>query len=213
MASDSVAGLEAQLVAAKEAEAKANDAVDRAASAFERDGTDSAGRQVMKAKEALVLAAEHVLRAQRLLDARRAEEAAAHRAELEAREQQLLTEITTTAAMAADAPLVEAEAQALRQVADIRLKRLALADQLNRKADQVRDIRRELGTFETNGIRMCSDGVMRTYEGRPTIQGVAGSFPVVERLKEMARAYAWADPMQGLLVALQPTVDSYRRRP
>jgi hypothetical protein len=119
--------------------AAAQDAVTKAATAYDAAGDASAEKAWLKSKEAEQLAGLRMESAKRKHAAAKQQRSDAERAELELKRDELASKVSRVAITAAGAELAHAEARARRAVIDIVGQRLKLADSF-------RAIQRELNT-------------------------------------------------------------------
>lgn len=137
--------LRKQLVAAEEAQKTAETAVASAQKAFDAEGSDAAGKALLKARDALALKAEHVARARRLLDEAEAREAEAERQRLMARVEEIEMLISGPAVRAIAAPLIAEELALLEGVAQFRARRIARGEELRKLEIELLNTRKSLG--------------------------------------------------------------------
>jgi hypothetical protein len=136
--------LEAQLTAARAACESATAAVASAQAAFDADGGTDTLAALTSARDAERACAEHVARAQRLLDAAREREAAAARVELEQQVSELERQLDERASNG-DAPLLQREIDAWLAVVAAREARHEHLIDLQRRRTEIGRLRAALG--------------------------------------------------------------------
>ncbi len=187
--------LRKQLVAAEEAQKTAETAVETAQMSFDEDGSDSAGKALLKARDALALKAEHVARARRLLDEAEAREAEAERQKKLARAAELSKALEPLELRAAVAPLVAQEVEALKVVARIRAERRAMAAAKRALWAEMLRIHQELG--QKPDLSDSSEAYVLEVE------------PVKQALEKAAREAGWEGDLGRMLRMLLPERETY----
>src|SRR5690606_13938554 len=106
----------------------------------------------------------HVGRAERLLDAAKARDAEATRAQQVARTAELRELVGHRAVMAVAQPLIEREADIVKQLVEIRIERQALRRKLGRLADEGQALAKELELPRLDDHTGAADSPVLTAE-------------------------------------------------
>lgn len=203
--------LEEQLAEARRARDEAEREVQAAQEAFDDLGSPAAAVALAEAKATAQTADAYVGRAERLLEHARDQAVAAERARLEAERDELVAMASPSAVSAAVEPIAREEALALLRVAELRARRIEIADEHSATVGRLRAVLRALGEEGPSGIHVDERGRAWTSGGVSSHESLCRSPSITkEALEELLRERKADARIRALLRHLKPTHESYQ---